>query len=250
MPTPRSGYYNANGDRVPSVTTVLSRFKDSGALIHWANQLAYEPYRQARALIHRIVTNGAVSPGILDDCNALLAKPADHCDYRTARDSAASIGSIVHARVDAYIRGATCDLGPFITTEIPDPLVVSESGFQAFLEWAGSTSFDLVEGEMQLVSDKHNFGGTPDVVLVRGEKTVGDWKTGDLYPEQVLPQLAAYRQLLIENGRQVSGGAHAISINKKTGGFTHRYFTPEEVGKGWEVFKMMRELYHMVKEIK
>src|SRR6516225_4019637 len=36
MPTAHSGYFIADGTKVPSVTQVISRFKDSGALIHWA----------------------------------------------------------------------------------------------------------------------------------------------------------------------------------------------------------------------
>jgi hypothetical protein len=34
MPTPRAGYFLTDGMQVPSVTTVLSRFKDAGALMH------------------------------------------------------------------------------------------------------------------------------------------------------------------------------------------------------------------------
>lgn len=250
MPTPRQGYYNAKGERVPGVTTVLGRFKDSGALIHWANRLAYEPYRQSRALLDRIIEAGVVTSGLLDDCKAFLKVPAENADFMVARDRAAGIGTIVHERVDCYIRKREFDPQPFALPDIPDPIAASQQGFNAFLEWAGSTSFELSEGEVQLVSQQYNYGGTPDVVLVRGERVVGDWKSGDLYAEQVLPQLAAYRELLIENGRQVNGGAHAISINKKTGGFIHRYFTPEEVAKGWEVFRLMRELYALVKDLR
>lgn len=250
MPSPPQGYRNAKGERVPSVTSIIGRWKDSGALIAWSNKIAYEPYRQARALIERIVEIGMVSPAILADCKTLLSKAPDHCDYRTARDSAASIGTIVHARVDSFIRGVECDLRQYVSESIPDPVGASESGFQAFLEWSTSSSFDLAEGEVQLVSNCYDYGGTPDVIIVKGEKLVGDFKTGDLYPEQVLPQLAAYRQLLIENGREVGQGGHAVSINRKTGGFNHRYFVPAEMIQGWNVFLKMRELYSLIKELK
>lgn len=251
MPTPRKGYYTTKGERVPGVTTILSRFKDAGGLIHWANQLAYVPYREARAMIDRIVKQGAVDPGTLHDCKLLLAKPEDACDYRVARDSAASVGTIVHARIDAHVRGLAFDAEPYRSDEFPDPIEASRLGFEAFLEWAGSTSFGLAEGEVQLVSDELKFGGTPDVIVVRGERSLGDWKSGDLYPSQLLPQLAAYEHLLAEAFKIEGGhGGHAISVNKKTGGFTHRYFTPEEMTRGWEAFKLMRELYELVKELK
>ncbi len=250
MPTPTKGYWNAKGERVPGTTTIISRFKDSGALIHWANHLAYDPYRQLRAWTESVMSLGVLSPGLIADAKTLLAVPADACDYRKARDTAAGIGTIVHERVDCHIRGREFDPKPFVTLDLPDPLEASKLGFEAFQAWAGSTNFKLVEGEIQLVSNDYNYGGTPDVCLVRGLRELGDWKSGDIYAEQVLPQLAAYRQLLVENKRKVGKGAHAISINKKTGGFTHRYFTPDEMAKGWKAFCLMNELYQLVKELK
>lgn len=244
MPTPKKGYYTKKGERVPGVTTILGRFKDSGALIHWANQLAYEPYRHARALLDRVIQQGALDPTTAHDIKTLLERPEDFCDYRVARDAAATIGSIVHERVDAYIRKKEIAL-------TKEQQAMSQLGFNAFLEWAGSTHFELVEGEMQIVSEPHRYGGTPDVIMVRGEKTVGDWKSGDLYPEQVLPQLAAYENLLVEQGKIEGGkGGHAMSINKKTGGFVHRYFTPDEMAVGWTAFCLMRQLYDLVKALK
>lgn len=250
MPTPKQGYYTEAGKRVPSVTTVISRFKDSGALIHWANQLAYVPYRNARALIERIVKQGQLDPGTIGDCMGFLKPPPEFCDYRTARDTAAGIGTIVHALIDGHIRKRPVDLSVFVTSDIPDPAQAAKPGLSAFMEWAGQTQFQLEEGEVPLVSEKFDFGGTPDVTLIKGERTVGDWKTGDIYPEQVLPQLAAYRQLLLENGHKVGNAGNVMSINKKTGGFVHRYFTGEEMDKGWAVFWRMRELYDLVKELK
>lgn len=252
MPTKPGGYF-VEGKRVPSVTTIISRWKDSGALIWWANMLAYEPYREVRALLERTVTLGrlgAFNEDLFKDCEKHLTKPENFCDFRVARDTAAGIGTIVHHRIDCHIRQQPCDLAPYTSDLVPDPMLESESGFSAFLQWAGSISFKLEEGEMPLASKMFGYGGTLDVIVVNGEKTVGDFKTGDLYPEQVLPQLAAYRQLLIENGRAVSEGGHAISINKKSGGFVHRYFTPEEMALGWEVFSTMLKLYKLIKQVK
>jgi hypothetical protein len=38
----RGKYRLADGTRVPSVTEILSRFKEGGALIHWAWRLGME----------------------------------------------------------------------------------------------------------------------------------------------------------------------------------------------------------------
>ena len=247
MPTPRAGYYTSSGERVPGVTTIIGRFKDAGGLIHWSSRLAFEPYMRARAALeaHR---DGR--PDAAQLAASVLAVPAEDADYRSVRDKAAGIGTIVHARIDAAVRGRAFDPAEYVSADIPDPIAASAAGFQAFQEWAGSTAFTLAEGEMPLVSDVHRYGGTPDVVLVRGERCIGDWKSGDLYAEQLLPQLAAYHNLVQEHGIAAGDGAHAISVNKNTGGFTHRYFTPEEVAAGWRAFLLMRELYDVVAWLK
>lgn len=36
MPHPKQGYFTKDGVRVPGTTTIISRFKESGALIYWA----------------------------------------------------------------------------------------------------------------------------------------------------------------------------------------------------------------------
>ena len=36
MPHPKGGYRDEDGKRIPGVTTVIGRFKESGALIRWA----------------------------------------------------------------------------------------------------------------------------------------------------------------------------------------------------------------------
>lgn len=247
MPTPKTGYYTSAGVRVPGVTTVLGRFKESGALIYWSWNLAYVPYRQARAQIEKIVAQGAIDPGTLADCKDLLQVPIERADFRHVRDNAASIGTIVHARIEAWTHGVAFNQTPYPEADV----LSSDIGFSAFLEWAGSTKFSLAETEMQLVSEKHKYGGTPDVIMIREQRTTGDYKSGDLYPEQVLPQLAAYQKLLIEHGREIQDmGAHAMSINKKTGGFVHRYFTPEEVNRGWRAFDLMLQLHSLIKELK
>ena len=67
---PRRGYYAADSVRVPAVTTITSRFKESGGLIHWANTMGLE------------------------------GKTLDE-----AREPATSIGSVVHGMVEAYLHG-------------------------------------------------------------------------------------------------------------------------------------------------
>ena len=74
--TTKSGYrtFWLYGKRLPSPSTIVSRFKDSGGLLHWAN------------------TQG------------LEGKTLDE-----AREEVTTPGSIVHARIEASIRGQEFD---------------------------------------------------------------------------------------------------------------------------------------------
>jgi hypothetical protein len=38
MPRPRNGYTNAAGQPIPGTNDITGRYKDSGALIHWAHK--------------------------------------------------------------------------------------------------------------------------------------------------------------------------------------------------------------------
>ncbi len=67
---PKSGYRLKDGAKVPGVTSVISRFKESGGLIHWAWKCG-----------------------------------VDGIDYRQARDKAAEAGLIAHDMIDAWIHG-------------------------------------------------------------------------------------------------------------------------------------------------
>jgi len=61
---PTQIYRTKDGVRVPSVTTIIGRFKESGGLIHWAWALGMEGK-----------------------------------DYRQVRDSAADAGSLAHSMI-------------------------------------------------------------------------------------------------------------------------------------------------------
>src|SRR5687768_13438741 len=70
MSRPKGGYKTKDGERVPGVTTVISRFKDAGGIIYWA-------WEQGR----------------------------DGFDFRETRDDAAEAGNLAHALVEYHITG-------------------------------------------------------------------------------------------------------------------------------------------------
>src|SRR3990167_1835908 len=96
MARPKDGYRLKDGTRVPSVTTVIGRFKESGALIHWAWE------------------QGAAGK-----------------DYRETRDSAADSGTKAHTLVEQWIRGE-----PLVIDGPEDVVRRARQAFDAFLSWA------------------------------------------------------------------------------------------------------------------
>lgn len=215
MPTPRAGYWTADGKRVPSTTTIIGKFKEAGGLMHWAWQCGM-----------------------------------DGLDYRKLRDDAASAGTLAHEMVERWIKsGGWAPAEEIIAAVIAEKRPAEEvltrgrRGFETFLAWAEQTQLEPVETEIQLVSERHRFGGTLDSILLRKSLALGDWKTSNgIYADHMF-QLAAYSLLWEENfpDRPIEGGYHLVRFDKENADFTHRFWSElEECKRG---FLLMRELY-------
>lgn len=218
MATPRAGYKLADGTKVPGTTTIIGRFKDSGALIRWAWQ-----------------------------------RGKDHPDedLYASRDEAASIGTAAHAMVEARIRG----LEPMAVAELiqltPEGRARAANAFAMYETWAAQSNLIVIEQEMQLVSEKHRFGGTPDAIgTVNGVLCLVDWKTSNGIYGDYLLQLAAYRLVWEENypDRPLVGGFHCCRFSKEYGDFAHHYYN--ELDSAREMFIHLRAAYEYDKELK
>ena len=242
MPTPKAGYFLADGSRVPGVTTVLDAAKESGGLMHWAWNIAHGGLLEARALL-RQAKDG--EPGVNDKIAKFLSRPLDDWSYRVKRDKAADAGTMAHAAVDAWIHGEN-----FAFEGDPDVCSKAKVAFGAFLEWADQTQLKVTHTEMPLVSEKHKFGGTFDAIMVRGKRSMGDWKTSNAtYPEYMM-QVAAYGQLWMENrpDEPIEGGYHLLRFDKEQGDFHHHWWG--NLDTAWEAFLLLRRLYEIKKELK
>lgn len=204
-------YRLADGSRVPGVTTILSRFKEAGGLIHWAWNLGKEGK-----------------------------------DYREERDRAADAGTLAHTAVETFVRGGTIR---FESPDMEINRRATQA-FGAFQEWASQTQLKITETEASMISEKYRFGGTLDAILVSGKRAVGDWKSSNaLYPEY-LCQIAAYGILWEETHPEepITGGYHLLRFDKTHGDFTHKWWGDLESAK--RAFLLMRELYEIDKELK
>jgi hypothetical protein len=215
---PKDGYRNAAGDKVPGVTTICSRFKDSGALLHWA------------AAQGRLMERGEIK--------SLYDK----------RDQAAEAGTLAHDMVFQHLHG-----DPVTIPETTDLTIAgqAQTAFNAYLSWASMTKLEIVEQEFPLVSEQHQFGGTPDAIgLVNEKLSLVDWKTSNGVYQDYLLQLAAY-DLLIKECRPdlvLTGGYHLCRFAKSYGDFAHHYWPELEDAK--KMFLMLRECYDIDKILK
>lgn len=218
MPTKSGGYYLANGERVPSVTTIIGNCKIGGIdpLLAWANR------------------------------EGLAGR-----DFKETRQAAADAGTCAHDRVYNHVHGRKADQ----TKYAPDVWERSEGPFQAFLEWADQTKLEVAAGEVSLISEKHRYGGTLDAVAVKGKLTLTDWKTSNgVWPEHLI-QVRAYGQLWEENNPDlpITGGYLIARFSKQETADQPISFTThwwEHLDPAWKAFQAQRELYELTKTLR
>lgn len=231
MPTAKLGYRAADGKRIPSVTTVL-KIKDPGALINWA----YKTGREHGVLEGR----GEQFPAGLYDGSDVLA-----------------IGTAVHAMCEAWVKGGNPQT---VLTEALDAKTVVDrdafkrqagSAYSAFEFWCKGTQLEIIDCEVQVISEAHRYGGTLDFIgKLDGKLVLGDFKTSNgVYPE-MLCQLAAYAKAYEETTEKtIDGGYHLLRFSKENGDFGHHYY-PSLDDDAWPAFLHLRALYDLHEKLK
>jgi hypothetical protein len=166
----RHRYRWNGGPWYPSVTTVLA-IKHKPALVGWAKRETAACAVRNLPLLARLAETGGTDAAI----DWLKRIP----DYR--RDTAAELGTRVHALAEALARGDA--------VAVPDELAGFLDAFRRdFLEAFRPRFLAL---EQMVCSPRHEYGGTADAfVEIAGELWLLDYKTGaGIYPESAL-QLA------------------------------------------------------------
>ncbi len=211
---PRIDYRLKDGTKVPGVTTILSRWKDSGGLIHWAWQ-----------------------------------QGVDGKDYRESRDSAASAGTYAHQMVENFVHGF--DEPPAPEGADASVLERAREGFQAWKNWYRNYALEIIETEVSLVSEDMHVGGTIDWIMRddQGNLSIGDGKSGGFYRDHVI-QVAAYRALWEENREGKITSVHVVRFDKDSGIFQHTYLPAHVLRLAENMFRAMRRLYDLDKELK
>jgi hypothetical protein len=216
MPTAAKGYYTADGKRVPSVTTILGAFKSNvDGLLWWA----WNEGREGR-------------------------------DFRETSKKACDAGTLAHDAVEHWIHGKKFPWAyhrPLVDAEVFDK---AKTAFSAFKEWAKQSKIKVEQTEVQLVSEKHRFGGCFDGITRAGKRAILDWKSSNgIYPDY-LKQIRAYGALWDEHHPDdpITDGYHLIRFDKQYGDFHAHYW--QNLDSAWDSFLLLRQLYEIEKELR
>lgn len=231
---PTQPYLNEHGERVPGTTTVI------GANLGW-NKDALKLWANREGLAGREIRR----------------------DWAGATaEAAANIGTASHAMIEAHVCGLDVEAAAsvFLSKLSEADQKKARKGFENFLRWYTGGQFKVVRTEFPFVNEDYQFGGCPDALIEQPsmtegeppELTIGDWKTSKgTYADHFI-QVAAYvvatEDLLSkETGKTTRlAGAHVIRVSKDTGMFSHKYWSRDDLEKGWSAFTHLRVL-HMLR---
>lgn len=220
MPTPKAGYF-VNGTKVPSVTTITGRFKESGALIYWA----WDQGRQGK-------------------------------DFRETKQAAADAGTLAHAYIEQDIKGVPLNQD-FISTLSDSVRANADHAFKAYLEWKSRVKFKIIESECQLTSAKHMFGGTLDCMMAGDKLVLGDWKTSNAIYQDHLIQVAGGYSLLWEEHHPDKRleGVEILRVSKPDEdgdpvSFHDHFWGRQVIEMAQRQFLLLREAFDLDKRLK
>lgn len=163
---PEDGVYRLpDGRRVPSVTTIISRFKEPAGLLGW---------------MWRCGRDGIDTKQIVNDS----------CEF----------GSAVHAGFEAMLWGDDPMVAArpiieahFSEDEAPDRMVNASKCLARLQQWVHKYKPEVIATEVPMVHDELLYGGTPDLLCrIDGKVCIADVKTSaNTYPSYAW-QIAAY----------------------------------------------------------
>ncbi len=201
-------YKLADGSRVPGTTTILG-ILNKPALVIWANKLGLQ--------------------GI---------------DSSKYTDAAARIGTLAHYLVQSDLQHTQ----PILDEYSHDEIDQAENSLISFYNWQKQHKIEPIFCEKLLVSEIYKYGGTIDCyAFIDGKLGLIDYKTGKAIYSEMIIQLAAYRQLLIENGNKVKN-VRIIRIGRtEDEGFEEKVISA--LDNHFELFKHCIEVYRLQKLI-
>jgi len=197
-PSWRDRFYTIDGQRLPSVTTILDIIAKP-ALGPW---YAKEERRYFETAMLEVLSR----PGARDPEFVLAAVAQAVTGVKAAdreKQKAAAIGTAVHAGIEWELRRQLGeDAGPEL--RLPE---AAAWAIESWKDWARSVHLEPLAIERTVYCVECGYAGTLDLYArVKGVPTVLDWKSGRaIYPEAFLQNLA-YRHAAAGTGLASSQG--------------------------------------------
>jgi hypothetical protein len=202
-------YKNKDGKVVPNVTSIL-KVLNKPALVKWANNLGLK--------------------GI---------------DSNKYRDEKARIGTLAHLMITSELTGVVPDISDFSAYEMD----TAENCVLSFYEWLKHHDLQVYFCEKSFVSEQYQYGGTLDIYgELDGQFGIVDLKTSKALYGDNLYQLAAYRNLAVENQYPVDF-CKVLRIGRDEDEGSEE-ITKKDMDIQWEIFLHCRHLYELQKQEK
>lgn len=171
----------------------------------------------------------------------------DGIDHRKHLDSLASVGTLAHSMIFHYLKNEEADTSDYSQNQIE----LAKNSFESFLGWEKQHKIGKCIPlilEKPMVSETYKYGGTPDFYgLIDEDRTLLDFKSSGIYDDQFI-QLAAYKNLLQENNKQVDSCKVLVIPTDKDKGFKEAQ--KEDVSVYWEIFLSCLRIHELRKELK
>lgn len=205
-------YKNQNGERVPSVTTILG-ILDKPALKFWANKIGLQ---------------GIAVKDYVDD--------------------KAMIGTLTHYIIECYLKSVQPDFTTLNCTH--EQIEQARVCAKKFFEWESyQEQFEPVASELQLVSKSYQFGGTIDCIAkLNGKLTLIDFKTCNAIYDEPYFQTSAYAEIAKEYGHNIEQIVILRIGRNEEEGFEYIPIDNSLPSFCFEVFKNCLSVYNSKKE--
>lgn len=206
-------YRLASGEIVPGVTTI------TGSQIGWNKQV------------------------LINWANRMGLKGIDSSKYK---DDKAEIGTLAHAMVTDWLLGIKTDTSDYSKNQI----TAAENSALSFYEWAKNKRIKPILVEIPFVSERHKFGGKPDIYAdIDGDLELIDLKTGSGIYEEMIVQVAAYGELLVEGGHEVAVIRILNIPRTEDEAFVERIIGKKQREIAWKIFRNCLGNYQLRKKM-
>ncbi len=226
--------FTVDGRKIPSVTTATGVIDKSGPLMHWAVKLVKEYLLQNLNVLIEDTKGGKIT--------AIIEEAA--IQHRVRKEKAADLGTQVHRWAEEFIKAKTKEDWPPLPR---DPQV--HNGVTAFLKWVDEYDVKFLSSERHIYSMKHDYAGIMDAeAIIKGKKSVVDFKTSNALYSEMRLQVAAYQGAIEEEiGKKYPGNKWIVRFGKEDAEFEAKDFEGQD--EDYKAFVAALTLKRRLKEI-